>query len=131
MPLLRNLTKKGVCFGVVKDIKRFIGPRKLSLSYKSSSNFGQNYLGMVASLKLMKNFAIGAPYCTEKIFFSEFFYTHSKKNYESFYSFASTSRRELLVIFMATRASERACLQAKEFLKWPKLFRKGPKTHYN
>ena len=77
--ITKKLDKKGVCFGVVKDIKRFIELRKLSLSYKSSSNFGQNYVGMVASLKLMKNFAIGAPYCTEKIFFLEFFYTHSKK----------------------------------------------------
>ena len=79
MPLLRNLTKKGVCFGVVKDIKRFIGPRKLSLSYKSSSNFGQNYVGMVASLKLMKNFAIGAPYCTQKKDFQNFFTPTAKK----------------------------------------------------
>ena len=120
-----------MCFGVVKDIKRFIEPRKLSLSYKSSSNFGQNYVGMVASLKLMKNFAIGAHIAHRKDFFRIFFTPTAKKNYESFYSFASTSRRELLVIFMATRASERACLLAKEFLKWPKLFRKGPKTHYN
>ena len=86
---------------------------------------------MVANLKLMKNFAIGAPYCTHKKDFFRIFLHPQQKNYESFYSFAITSRRELLVIFMATRASERACLLAKEFLKWPKLFRKGPKTHYN
>ena len=85
MPLLRNLTKKGVCFGVVKDIKRFIEPRKLSLSYKSSSNFGQNHVGMVASLKLMKNFAIGAPYCTQKKdFFRIFLHPQQKKTMNLF-----------------------------------------------
>ena len=61
---------------------------------------------MVASLKLMKNFAIGAHIAHRKDFFRIFFTPTAKKNYESFYSFASTSRRELLVIFMATRASQ-------------------------